>query len=171
MKRIATLNSIDTYANTVDFLMKNFGDKEFTAKEYDEKRDHARNIFCFGTVKEYSPDGRCRCNWERMDINGDYHWEKNDIDEGDLIYRTREEAFTVPHSEDEEPITGKRYYYRVSPMISYAVLAQKKALAKQIKDEKMIYMLESRIHDLNKQLENNQRGLKKMIDFVKEYGE
>lgn len=158
MKKIATLDSIDTYANTVDFLVTNFSNKEFTSKEYDEKRNHADDVFSFGTVKEYSPEGRC-------------FWKKVDVYEGDLVYRTKVEEFIVPHKEDEKPIVGKRYYYRVSPMIQYAVLTQKKMLAKQLKDEENIGMLESRIFELNIQLKNAQKRLARMKDFVKEYGE
>ena len=158
MEKIATLDSIDTYASTVDFLIKNFSDKEFTSKEYDEKRNYAEDVFSFGTVKEYSPEGRS-------------YWEKVDVKEGDLVYRTKVEEFIVPHKEDEKPIVGKRYYYRVSPMIHYAVLAQKKKLAKQLQDKENICMLESRIFDLSEQLKNAQKRLARMKDFVKEYGE
>lgn len=158
MEKIATLDSIDTYASTVDFLIKNFSDKEFTSKEYDEKRNYAEDVFSFGTVKEYSPEGRS-------------YWKKVDVEEGDLVYRTKVEEFIVPHKEDEKPIVGKRYYYRVSPMIHYAVLAQKKKLAKQLQDEENICMLESRIFDLSAKLKSAQKKLAKMKDFVKEYGE
>ena len=159
-KKIATLDSMDTYANTVAFLVKNFSDKEFTSQEYNEKRDYAEDIFSFGTVKEYSPEGRCR-----------YTNEKSDVNEGDLVYRTKVEEFIVPHAEDEKPIVGKRYYYRVSPMIHYAVLTQKKWLAKEIQDEENISLLESRIFDLSAKLKSAQKKLAKMKDFVKEYGE
>lgn len=158
MEKIATLDSIDTYASTVDFLIKNFSDKEFTSKEYDEKRNYAEDVFSFGTVKKYSPEGRS-------------YWKKVDVEKGDLVYRTKVKEFIVPHKEDEKPIVGKRYYYRVSPMIHYAVLAQKKKLAKQLQDEENICMLESRIFDLSEQLKNAQKRLARMKDFVKEYGE